>query len=64
MSRKEHKEEQCNKIHIVSNLHNVVATADKELVHNLAEQLEQSISMHETSQFESIEGEVIGLVPD
>ena len=40
MGRKEHKEKQCDEVHIVSHFHDVVATGNKEAVENRAKKFE------------------------
>jgi len=40
MRCEEHKEEQSHQIHIVPHLHYVIPAANKELIHNLPEELE------------------------
>jgi hypothetical protein len=62
MGREKHEQEQSHQIHIVTHLHDVIATCKQEFVHKGRKKPEETVRMDKSSQLENVELEVLTFV--
>lgn len=62
MCGEEYEQEQGYQVHIVTHLHDVVATGQQKFVHQGREEPEETVGMDESCQFEGVELEILILI--